>query len=519
MLTATPTEVAPAPAEVHEPQPLSPFPALNAAVSFVRHHPVAIFLASVVVLIPCFWHRHIQAADIGSHLYNAWLAQLIHQGAAPGLHIVPQTSNMLFDLMLSALFHAFGPVAAERIAVSVAVLTFFWGAFALCSAAAESAQWSVTPILAIIAYGFMFNMGFFNLYWSVGFSFFALAILARGRRYDYVLLLPLAALIWMAHLLGTAGLLALGGYLAIARLIRTRWQLVLTTACIGAYFLARWYVLHHLVLLGRESSLYWMLGTDQFIIYAYHYCWISVAVLTIGAIAVSLGLLRGGREALSRTVLWIQIFVIMAIAVAYAPGGVFHPKLGLMGFLPDRASLYSVVLMCCLIAAARPTKWHAAAFSIVALAFFTLLYRDTLKMEQVETNLEKVVATFKPGERVVATIFPMNGSRIHVQHNVDRACIGHCFYIANYEPSSGQFRIKVDPGSPLVTSSQEASIEMQEGRYIVKEQDLPLKEIYQCGPEFSQICVHDLAAGEYNGAAAYAQLDDWIREQRRKAHQ
>jgi len=71
-----------------------------------------IILASAAVLVPCFWHQHIQATDLGSHLYNAWLAQLIRRGAAPGLKLVSQHSNVLFDLMLDWLFRLGGPVFA-----------------------------------------------------------------------------------------------------------------------------------------------------------------------------------------------------------------------------------------------------------------------------------------------------------------------------------------------------------------------------------------------------------------------
>ena len=45
---------------------------------------------SILILIPIYWHRFLQAGDLGSHVYNAWLAQLVHQGKAPGVYIVWQ---------------------------------------------------------------------------------------------------------------------------------------------------------------------------------------------------------------------------------------------------------------------------------------------------------------------------------------------------------------------------------------------------------------------------------------------
>jgi hypothetical protein len=60
----------------------------------MRHGP------SLLLLVPCFWQPRIQAGDLSSHLYNAWLAQLIERGQAPGLTLARQSNNVLFDLML-----------------------------------------------------------------------------------------------------------------------------------------------------------------------------------------------------------------------------------------------------------------------------------------------------------------------------------------------------------------------------------------------------------------------------------
>src|SRR5215475_6448235 len=86
-------------------------------------------LVSAALLAPCYWQPRLQAGDLSSHIYNAWLAQLITSGRADGLTLAPQTTNILFDLMLGGLFRLWGPDGAQRIAVSIAVLVFVWGAF------------------------------------------------------------------------------------------------------------------------------------------------------------------------------------------------------------------------------------------------------------------------------------------------------------------------------------------------------------------------------------------------------
>src|SRR5271163_4608404 len=89
---------------------------------------IAIPLFSIALLIPCFWQSRVQAADLSSHIYNAWLVSRIQHGAAPGLWISSQSNNVLFDLMLEWLLARVGPDLAQRFAVSISVFVFGWGA-------------------------------------------------------------------------------------------------------------------------------------------------------------------------------------------------------------------------------------------------------------------------------------------------------------------------------------------------------------------------------------------------------
>ena len=46
---------------------------------------LAYFVVSGLLLVPCYWQSRLQAGDLSSHIYNAWLAELIAKGQAPGL--------------------------------------------------------------------------------------------------------------------------------------------------------------------------------------------------------------------------------------------------------------------------------------------------------------------------------------------------------------------------------------------------------------------------------------------------
>jgi hypothetical protein len=56
----------------------------------------------------------------------------------------------------------------------------------------------------------------------------------------------------------------------------------------------------------------------------------------------------------------------------------------------------------------------------------------------------------------------------------------------------------------VVVASADDSEDMQFGSYEVQEEDLPLKEIYQCDAgDWKKLCIRDLKAGEKNGDGAY----------------
>jgi hypothetical protein len=117
-----------------------------------------------------------------------------------------------------------------------------------------------------------------------------------------------------------------------------------------------------------------------------------------------------------------------------------------------------------------------------------------------EEQAERYEHLLPPGQRIIATIWPFAGSRLLIDHVIDRACVAQCFSYANYEPASGQFRLRAKPGNRYVLSDFASADQAESGNYIVQTQDLPLFEIYQCNLNMTALCMRELAAGERNGA-------------------
>jgi hypothetical protein len=133
-----------------------------------------------------------------------------------------------------------------------------------------------------------------------------------------------------------------------------------------------------------------------------------------------------------------------------------------------------------------------------ATIFFSFQYQDTGTLIRMEQQAETLVSTLPYGSRVSYTLELSEPSRVNFRHFVDRVCVGKCFAYSNYEPGSGQFRIRISPtGSSIVSTS---SFAMELGEYVVRSADLPMAQIYQPDDaDLTKLAIRNLSPGEKNG--------------------
>jgi hypothetical protein len=471
------------------------------SIKFARENLARLLAISAAVLLPCFWHRTIVAGDLGSHMYNAWLAQLVEHGEAPGLWLVERWNNVLFDLLLDGLGRFFSWNVTEKIAVSLAVLIFFWGTVALVAAATRRMPWFVFPCIAMFAYGYSFHMGFLNFYISMGLAFFGIAIFWRGKRWERLIPVALAPLIMLAHPLGFAWLVAGSAYVTIAEAIPRRYQIFLLLAGAAFLYAARYYFWHHDIVQAQDGPLYFFNGTDQLLLFGSRYAIPEYALLGFIVVALAADLWSRGWRQIRWTdyAVSLQLYVIACLAVILLPDGIRFPhQPSSLALVTERFTSISAALLCCLLGAMKPHKWHLIGFSMIAAVFFAFLYQDTATINAMEAQVERLVRTLPPDRRVLATIKPFPGSRILIQHMVDRACIGYCFSYGNYEPGSAQFRVRVTPESRIVMPEFDPTSDMEDGTYEVQPEDLPAYQVYQCSVNGKDLCIRALEAGEMN---------------------
>ena len=449
---------------------------------------------SLLIAIPCVWQPHIQAGDLSSHLYNAWLANEVSAGHLPGLYVVPQFTNVLFDYLLCFLLKSGSVVVAERVAVLLAVEVFFWGCFWLASVMASRPAWTAAPFLAIAAYGAVFRIGFFNFYLAVGICTCAIALVWQNRPRLRLLAIPLLAIAYTAHPIACLWAIGVIGYVWVARRLqpsRRPWLAAIGLACIAG----------SVVFLALNVASRWVpglridsvLGTDQVLTYGIKYKLLEAALLCLWIL-----LLVRRFETAPRMLedLPFQLLVLNGAACLLMPGSIWLPiyTAGLT-YITLRLSLLSVILFCAVIA---PLRMHAVEKAITAallVLFFSFTYVDERSINSVEYKIAQAIATLPSGARVVATVRDAGLILPALQHLVDRPCIGRCFDFADYEPATTQFRLRAKAGNPYVMTNIQDVLDLENTELVWRRRDIELYRLLPC-PRSQDICASVVQPGE-----------------------
>jgi hypothetical protein len=475
--------------------------AITHGLRFVRSRWVLAVALSALILAPCFWHRRIEAGDLGSHTYNAWLALLVARGQAPGLYVTPQSNNVAVDLALTWLGSRIGFIAAERTVVSVCVLCFFWGAFAFIAACTRRAPWFLVPALVMVTYGYTFYAGLLNFYLSLGLAFAAVALFWRGTRLDWIVGITLTILAFVAHPAGFAAIVALTLYIRLSEAAQgwQRWLLLgLSLLAVSGLFVF-FFRFKTAPGLGIRGLL--MTGADQLLLFGGYYRWLYVALSAFGSLCFLLAAVRDWRHGEFLNKVWtpITLWTLLLASATMLPRAIWLPQYaGPVSSISSRLTSVTAIVALCVLGSLRFRRWIFAGLLACAISFFSLQYKDTSALNRMEQQAESLVSELPYGWRVAYTMYLRDDDRINFRHFVDRACIRKCFAYSNYEPGSGQFRVRISPsGSPLVSDS---GLAMELGEYRVRDSDTPMAQIYQPDENnLTRLAIRELKAGEKNG--------------------
>lgn len=449
---------------------------------------------TVVLTLPCYWQEHIQAGDLSSHLYNAWLAGEIKRGAIVGLHLSPVWTNVLCDRVLEALLFWKGPLIAERVTTAMAVLLFFWGAFFLIHTATGKRPWAMAPILGMLAYGFALR--FLNFYVSTGLCLWSLALLWKKVTWRRLIIsIPLACVAATAHVLPVVWALTILIYLKLAHSLSGRSRLLLPLAFFCALGLTSVFVTFQFPH-GRQSSLTIpgiasLTGVEQVWLYGPRYLIICAGVLVVWG-ALFLKRVDQGGLILDPVV---QLWLLHVAAVVMLPSAIkvslYH---NVLSYLTQRYSLFTAIIMCAMLGCLQFGRTLMVVSVLLAIAFFAFVYSDSKEINDMEAEIAQLASTVPSGGRVVAEIRSTGVNPL--AELAERPCIGHCYSYANYEAPSGAFRVRPDGPNQVVASTMDVVHEFENGQHIVTRAEAPLYNVcgsQQPGKRFS---LRKLEAGE-----------------------
>ncbi|HJT01763.1 MAG TPA: hypothetical protein VJ756_21900 [Terriglobales bacterium] len=456
------------------------------------------FLFLALMLVPCFWQSRIQAGDLSSHLYNSWLALQIRSGAIHGLRIVPQWTNVAFDWLLTWLLAVFGAAAAQRIAASLCVLIFAGGASAFISAASGHRPWFLAPCIAVLAYGFVFHIGFFNFYLSLGFCLWFLAAFWKGGAGHRAVATPLLLLAWLSHPLPVVWAVGAAAYVMIARQMAEKGQLYLLCVGVAVLVVVQQFLFVRYHTLWSPSQIFGATGADQVLVYGRKYAIVTAGLLLLWLVWLRRLWKENGWRGLH---IPAQLFVLTAAGVALIPSRIDFPQYGhALVYIADRMSLVVGVLLCTVLAQVRVRRPEMITLAVVTAVFFGFLYADGAWTNRQENQIQAVVEQKVPrGARVVFLSAERNLRVDPLTHVMDRVCLGRCYSYANYEPSTRQFRIRAAQNNGIVVTSYKDSYQLASGQYVVRPEDLPLFQVELCTPGGREYCVRELRAAEVNG--------------------
>jgi hypothetical protein len=344
------------------------------------------------------------------------------------------------------------------------------------------------PWIAVLAYGWVFHMGFFNFYLSLGFCFWGLALAWNWQTRQLAITIPLLAVAYLAHALPVVWTIGVLAYLWLARRAGPDYQTKLLGAVLLAIVALRVVLSSTLVTRWSGQQITLITGVDQLWVFDDKYSPLAAGALLIW------GIWFWRHKGAWRSTQF-HICLITAAGILLIPSVVSIPgyKHALV-YIAERMSLVLGVCVLAVLAEAPSRFYDRYVTAAILVLFFGMLYRDERLLNQYEDRVNAAVAQLPTNARVIASIEQPDLRVNAIAHMIDRSCIGRCYSYANYEPSTAQFRVRVNGENPIVAATYADSFGLQSGRYVVKDSDVPLYQLL--ADENGQIQVRTVPAGQ-----------------------
>ena len=177
------------------------------------------------------------------------------------------------------------------------------------------------------------------------------------------------------------------------------------------------YLWRHYDVYAGTAPAYAYNGADQLLLFGPRYQIPEYALLAFAVIAVAVDIFRRHRE----NDLWkyyalpIQLYVLVELSVWLLPGGIhFPPPTAALALLTERLTSVSAALICCLLGAIEPRRWHLATPRLRSRSCFSAFLYPGYRQGQSHGSGRwyELVSQLPPNQRVMATIEKPEDSRV-----------------------------------------------------------------------------------------------------------
>jgi hypothetical protein len=231
-----------------------------------------------------------------------------------------------------------------------------------------------------------------------------------------------------------------------------------------------------------------MSGASQIETFGHAYHRMALLYVVLTSVLLGLVLFKSRGEKLQ---LAVCFFLLQGAAIFLLPYQAAVPgSPATFDLITARFSLISGVSLLGLLNFANPLKIARVASTALAVVYFGFFVHDTRSLDQLSANLDTTVRTLPAGSRVLLRgVNSPHGGAVPVHFMLERSCIGRCYAYANFEPSTGHFRVRAVAANPYVIADNLSVAELNSDRYVLHPFEEPLYVVQPCPAEVNKFCV------------------------------
>ena len=236
----------------------------------------------------------------------------------------------------------------------------------------------------MLGYGWVFHIGFFNFYLSLGMCFWGMAFAWRFEPRRLAISAGLLIPAYVAHALPVLWAVGVIAWLAVARRLGNTRTLAIFVAALVALR----------VLISAAFQTRWSLGDQLTVATGLDQAWVfDGKYLVVGLLGLGMCALAVFRGLSVRTGKILALYALTVVGIAIIPSWVMIPGYQhALSYIAERMSLAGAVCLLAWLGTAPPRAINRWLTLAATAGFFSLLYLDEAKLNDLEDRMDAAAA-------------------------------------------------------------------------------------------------------------------------------